>query len=132
MLRQVLGAVARNEIQGLKRRSVAAAFGLASAFLISLALIFGFIGFFLWLVTLYQPWKAALIVGAVLLIGALALWLMGKITTRSVSGAHAQRNADMEAVFDEASAAMKTDEASLTAVSAALAVGFAIGRKISK
>ena len=131
MLSQVIKAVAQSELQVVKRRATAAGFALASAFLVSLALVFAFLALFLWLMTRMEPWLAALIVVGALLVGALMIWLLGRLVARSAAS-RTRADPQVQAIFDEASVAMKKDGVSVTAASTALAIGFAIGRRITK
>ena len=132
VLRQVLGAVAQKELKGMKRRALAAGFALAVAFLVSLAAAFGILALFLWLATRYEPWQAALIVVGALILGALLIWIIGRLVASSASRSRGRADVRMRAMLDEASLSMKTNETSLTAITTALAIGFAIGRRISK
>lgn len=132
VLRQLLGAVAQNELQGIKRRATVAGFTLAAAFLVSLASVFAFLALFLWLLTQFEPWQAALIVVAALLLGALMVWLAGRLVAGGASRSRSRSNVRMQAMLDEAARNTSRDDVSVPAITTALALGFAIGRRISK
>lgn len=130
MVRQLLAAVARSEIDGLRRRVAVAGLGLVAVLLVALALLFLLVALFLWLSTEVEPWQAALIVAGVLSVLALLVWAVGLAAGRKASRARSRNSAQMQAAIDEASRAMKSDQLPTLAVGAALAAGFIFGRRI--
>ncbi len=131
MLTKVLKVVAHSEVQAVKRRVTAAGFALAAAFLVGLALVFALLSLFLWLMTQLEPWVAALILFGGLIVGALLLWLIGKLIAQR-AGARARKAPELQALLDEMSGFSKMDGVAVTAASTALAIGFAIGRRLTK
>lgn len=133
MLSQIVRALAGSELDGIRRKATEAGFALAAVFLASLAFVFGFVALFLWLMTLFAPWQAALIVGAALLAGALATWGLGRLVAgRRRRVARLRADAGLQALLDETARGVRKGDASMSFISTALAIGFAIGRRMSK
>jgi len=130
MLRQFLGVMVHGEFEGIRRRMRRAALNLAALAFALLALFFAFVALFLRLAIAYEPWLAALIVGAILLLAALTLWGAGRIGYAAASRRRSQTRA--RTALDEAAMALKAEDTSIAALAAVLAIGFAIGRGISK
>lgn len=129
MLHQVLGIFLRSEVESVRRRMRRVVFGGFIALLLLLAFVFAIVAFFLWLATHYAPWLAALIVVAVLLFAVLLLWAASQIGGRERSRRRTEHQ--MQAALNAALANGK-GETSLATVATALAVGFAVGRGLSK
>lgn len=129
---QILRAVARSELEGVKQKTASVGFLIAATGFLILAASFLFLALFLWLTEQFEPWQAALIVVGALVSCAFLLLLVGKLLVRrrarSVNGSDAR----LSAMIDEASTNLTKEELSASAIGTALAIGFAIGRKISK
>lgn len=132
MLMRILGAVARRELRGIRRRITALAFGLAGALVAGLALVFAFLALFLWLATRFEPWQAALIVVAVLFLIACVVWFAGRMVVRRAARSDNAAEAHIQAVLDEIGLGSTRTEAPFATVGSALAIGYSIGRKLPR
>ena len=129
---QIIGSLARSELEAVKRKTASVGFLIAATGFLFLAAFFAFLALFLWLREYFEPWQAASIVVGALVACALLMLLVSKLLGRRHTRSFEGSNARLSVMIDEASTKLKKEDITASAVGTALAVGFAIGRKISK
>lgn len=133
MINQVLNLLLKREVADLRRRSAGGLLLVAGFLLFLLAGLLGLVALYLYLSTRIEPWQAALIESALLVLLGSILALAGRAKVRRHHKMKQELDAYMETLLSSSGVPEKNGkEASIGMVTLAAMVGIIIGRQIRK